>query len=535
MGSLSSVRKRYATEVVHAAASITLPLDIPATRVTPETTAANTANPFNFESIELRALDKKALTLLGLTDADSGYEQLVCTRNVLHYYWRMRSWATYTGPVASFTDVRPQYTAQFLDALNVPNPVQTFHVGASAAGLTLNPLYLTYSGGSAGDDIMGQVAYTGVLGADAFFWQNYGQVELTAKKRSAPGAPWTDDNFAAGGAINVYEVSGTRRLKIWTQTSGATPTPRLYVDFVPGLPTATLDGFNNFGLGRFIQIEFIGTTVTPNLGIAGIEMRSYHGFNPTLSNDTMAAGWAIQTLDGWGEKSRTIQCISLSSTAMLVSNISAELSKNGTILMAQMPAADPVWDFARCLPQAIHSAAGRIALTRRTTMTLNDGGYGYIKPVNEIDLDYKDPTTIDFCTGAITGEGTDLAHFGDYLLFSLRIEVDPGLELVGSLFNVTVGSAAVYITTDNWLGGSVPQLTEQHVLDVINILKSVPQFSENPFHFRNVMDWLKKAGSTMLNLAPEVATIASAVMPELAPVAMPLAAAISAGRAMRRG
>ncbi len=504
----NNVRTHYASAVLQAAATVTLPLDIPISRIAEMTEPVSTANPFFFQGIDLGNAASAVYNGGGsgqqqTPDAskNTGYSAVIMTRSPLHslFMWDYQVALTDAGG----SDVRPDYQMRF--NYNPYDPAQSapslpVH-GPST--FPLSPQYLDYFAGAKA--VHGPTTYPARVGDDTYFFATPGEILIS----------WAGATGVTG-SINVYAYLGNQKQRIAHK----------------GINTAALLWkmevyWTELQWGGFIAIEVELATA----GAHTINTVDYLYGPTSTGNSHTAPMWSVLPIPGLVAKADTVQSISVVSSALLLTNKAKVVDMNGTVVMAQMPKAVPFWQIVQSDVLTVHDTVSRQTFNRREIENLKTGAYVWSKPADLNDFRFRTPDAVSWQSSTRSSLITDLSLVSECILVSFRVEVQ-GTDPQGASFNLTAGYGLNFMSTDPWYGSNISELSDQHRSDILEILKRVEQFHENPFHFSSVLNWLKKAGETMLNLAPEVLEVASAVAPEIAPVAMPLAAAATAGRAM---
>lgn len=96
---------------------------------------------------------------------------------------------------------------------------------------------------------------------------------------------------------------------------------------------------------------------------------------------------------------------------------------------------------------------------------------------------------------------------------------------------ITTNFGVEFMTTNQWYPLSVPRFTTSEYAAAMRMLAALPQFHDNPFHFSDIINFLRKGMSIFSKVAPPIAAGLSLAFPEFSPVLAPLGAA---GQAMAK-
>jgi hypothetical protein len=494
----------YSSAVAAAAASIALPLERHAVKVGGSGRVASIANP---RLSDTETLDRMKTGVDSLDKRNNGFGGYILVRSPLlglikwipdhSQYAYIPHFAARTGAV----ETDPASMAYYLGELGTTRKILISHL-------------------TCGDEhaMHGPILYPVRRAEQGYYWQGPGSVYFKFWKLGSYN-PFTGVGtpLAITGNLRMYILNGDE------ETVDPIDFGVVNADF----KIITLDsapGTDSWGFGYYIRFELeIGSTTND----VEISMQSIYGQNPTNN-----AGWAHLPMAGYVEKASTVQSIGIAGMSLLLSNRSRMLDKNGSIVMAQFPKGDSFWDTLNHGPAPLYERAYSSTTSSSDRLNFETGGYCFAKP-DVSDLSVRAFATVDVSEIQVTSYGTELTMLGDWLYAGVSLQKDLDQNPLGNIYDLQVGWSVCFQTMDPWYAQVQGGLGGNQINDLVDLLGKMDQFHCNPFHFSDILGWLKKAGSTILNVAPGIAEAVSAAMPETAPVLLPMAAGMTAMRAMR--
>ncbi len=227
-------------------------------------------------------------------------------------------------------------------------------------------------------------------------------------------------------------------------------------------------------------------------------------------------------------KMASISAIRMIGVAALMTNTAADLYRGGEISMAQTPNSV---NFARYLGDVGFTALSSDA--NSTTMDFKTGGYGFLKPTRTGDMEMQTVFTADV-SNAVNGAVFSLIPKYDYLTIMTTVNaVVSGASATypGGMAVFTPCCAVEFETSDVWYVLDTPGYRSDLYETAYEMLKTMgkKQFFENPIHWGAITDFIRNAAKTVMGYAPKIASLVSELNPELAPIALPVGAALKAG------
>jgi hypothetical protein len=479
----------HTKKVIQAGMFVSLPMEVPARRLCSDSVHTAVANPFSYEQKQLQQIE--AVDTPGYDVADNAYDAMIVTRS----------------PLTSDISWNPQFQQSTYDAV-FTNPLTfdstSFTTPLYGGGWTsIDVAYLVWS---AGGKLHGDTVYNLRLGSKTYFWLGPGDITIAA-------------TVATSATFRMFALRGRDEELIREGDMELITALSVDVKF-------RQQGTPRWDNGHWVRIEASVDAVGP----ISFSLTVTYGANATPKYN---AGWSVKPIPGFEAKATSVSSIAVPAVSMLVSNSSTELSKNGSIIMAQIPSATPYWDLMQAGPAAMFERVGSVNRSMFKRDNFATGGYTFLKPSTSADLGFIPYQSYDLISGKISTESTPVDSAGDYLYAGVALETDDAVP-VGNNYAITRSWGVDFETMDSWFYTNTSDLTIAEVQQVCDLIAHVPQFHENPFHFSDITKFMKTAGSKFMDLLPALSTAVSAVVPEAAPVLMPLTAAAESARKLAR-
>jgi len=253
---------------------------------------------------------------------------------------------------------------------------------------------------------------------------------------------------------------------------------------------------------------------------------------------------AHRPLPGIFDKLGNIQRVRMIGAALMVTPDVQELARGGFVVTLQLP--------EHQLPEAyvVNSArsssySNEISTTRLDNWFTPDGidsrdfslgVYAFHKPVTKSS--FKMTALTNFAQNITASTSINAGpYMGSTSLFSPFYAPDgwlltavstpqPALNsggasyYPGALAHFTYSFSVEFETIDIWFNAIQPtMMTTAELERFFQLMITVPQFHENPFHFSDLVKWLKGAVGTVRKFAPGILGAVAAVQPEFAPAA----------------
>lgn len=199
--------------------------------------------------------------------------------------------------------------------------------------------------------------------------------------------------------------------------------------------------------------------------------------------------------------------------SLLFTNTSAEIAKNGNIIMAQLPCAQPWYNY-------ITEYDALAAYPTATTLSYETGGYGFWKPKGIQDFEFV--TQVTSSSGVVDSCYYPLTPAHDYLGFFVQCD-NNGVTGNGTQATIVPCWHMEFSSSNQFhllrpVKGNSNALTRD-----LQRLRTVAQFHENPLHISDLMNALKTTGRVALKYAPSLIKALTAVFPEYAGILQPAA------------
>jgi hypothetical protein len=479
----SQLRNRVLSLNSVTAASIALPHEFAPHRVSDEYTTKHTsiASPFLIETLDCSNAQSRTgdvspngtMVIMLFKDAARAYGRTVCNPNNLPY----------------------NYAARFV-TVATPTPSMRWNFGGELEipfchFVDTNSLSTTYL------HPHGEILYAGQHEARKGIWMNYGE-GITINVGSAP----------TGAELMPKILRG----KTWI----GLPSVEMHTNTVFIAPYTAYYSFtlrDDAAPGDFTDINYIN-------------LYNSSAF-PTIF------GWL--PLPGVVNKAGVISACRIIAASLLVSNVSQALKSSGVVNMAQ---ASPGTDIPNLLTNAV-TFAGQDP-SQAYSGKWDNGVYGYVAPIGPEDFMFKEPFITQIGTGSSTMLDCAFELVPDlgFLVSTVVSAVDAsGSEVIypANVALVTTSYGVEFITNDNWFVSDMPHTSVDAYKHGLILLKTVPQFHENPKHIKQILEMLLAGGKGVLKYGPQVLAALTALAPEAAPVTVPTSAALVAvNTALRR-
>lgn len=296
----------------------------------------------------------------------------------------------------------------------------------------------------------------------------------------------------------------------------------------------------------------LGGTAT---GFFDLKQSGYYRFSYTAP-DPVGLGWYLDVsivgtcdsfefmpVPGLASRSQDIPELRTVGSSLMLSPKSTQQAEGGLVVGLQIPEGEFPTTYLNLSTSGVPADAGTLdrMLSARHAKTLDasKGIYGWHKPTAEADMGFQKPFIYNSLaqssdpalpnsgrTRAVGYRGA-LYPKGGWMLLAWKGAPNPvtGLAYPGCNVKVTAAIAINFDTESVWYdvrkasGASAGALVEVRAM-----LENVEQFTENPFHFKDITNWIRKNSDTLKGLAKKGLT---AFTGAFAPEALPLAAAIN--------
>jgi len=384
----------------------------------------------------------------------------------------------------------------------------------------------------------------GTLFSNTESMHNYFFVQANASNPATICAAFRHDifndssDFETNCSIVIYRY--LRRGEERPVTSQVFTTTSLPAWFVPD-PAASnnygstyIQQISETGYYRLVMVSALGygnSTSAPVVEYA-IEVQMC-GNNNATSATTAQGAFSIQVMPDFLHHSDEIRSMRSLAVSALLTVDAPELSRGGRVSARQLPEHDMWWLYRGDDSFRVGSTSGGVVFPGET------GVYGFLKPTSEDDFRLFDPYigAVLESTGAAPADSsvTPSYHWnpisppGGWLMLSATgvtstITVDPTPPFTSAQAHLTLSWSMEYTTNSTWFMTTHASVSAREWSNAFAIIKDMPQFHENPFHFSDITNWLKGAAKTVWNYAPRILGKVSEVVPELKPAAVALSA-----------
>jgi hypothetical protein len=125
------------------------------------------------------------------------------------------------------------------------------------------------------------------------------------------------------------------------------------------------------------------------------------------------------------------------------------------------------------------------------SMNASKGMYGFMKPIQPSDFEFQNYVDLD-SSGAIEDCYYPIDDVKSFLVVVLTIPV-----AAGCAGYFTSRYSIEYLTEDTWRETEYSTVPEQAYSEALNLLRRIDQFHENPLHWSDIWNGIKKAVSTV--------------------------------------
>lgn len=334
----------------------------------------------------------------------------------------------------------------------------------------------------------------------------YGEFIVSARNALSGSAFWIDAGLAAENASATVVLTFTEPANLTTSVLHFTAT-RLLADDAEEEVAAIIDhslsqphsisltlqesGYYKFGIfmtnvGLSAVISDVKITITQRASYASV-----HYVQESYLNRS------------------TVEGVRVLGASMLLSNICPEISKQGEIYAAVSPDSIPWFSYLGDMDKHVfrRSATGRAQFAWAT------GLYAIAKPQNRDSLELTD--------SAFSVDGVSLSAFRPFrdLGTVCALVERPAVSVAGSgspaVTNLMV-TRAIEFTTESQMYDTRPAtMSTEAYEEFITALRSADCFYENPFHWSDIGNFIRRAANAVMTYGPYVlrgAEVAAAVM-----------------------
>jgi hypothetical protein len=205
--------------------------------------------------------------------------------------------------------------------------------------------------------------------------------------------------------------------------------------------------------------------------------------------------------------------IRVSGASLLVSAVAPELTKGGSIAIAQVPQMSCI-DYLDYHCDEMYDVLAKINVRECFIGNAKDGCYGYLRPAGLHDFEMVE-------TFVETENGIRLAR-NNAVGFSWLVAawVVPKYDnyYTGCHFRLIAAHAFEFMSVSQWRELSTPTLSPEVWEEALTFLSSMPQFSENPKHLAMLRSMFNSVLRGVRSHSSTVASILGLFFPQAAPL-----------------
>jgi len=327
-------------------------------------------------------------------------------------------------------------------------------------------------------------------------------------------------------SVGIYDVAAGGSLPVVTFPSLA---------MTLTLAGATAPAYSaSFESGAFAKI------VITKSGYYTLKLTGNMGVGSTIGwyvqVDVVGSSSTIQWLPvpGLDVRAAEISALRMVGTSYMISPSSTALSEGGTIVGLQtVETVSPTsyLPFDQSATPTMGLTSQLIGQRHATSLNFKDGMYGWHKPTSVRCFDYQEPfiyNSAQESVGAslITGGDRQVVGYrsnmyppGGWMVIAFQAAKNPlgGTDFPGAVARLTYSVATNIDTNSIWYSVALPNrgITME---EVMVCLKDVPQFTENPFHWSDITNWISRNANVLKVVAKAgITALTGAVMPEALP------------------
>jgi hypothetical protein len=220
------------------------------------------------------------------------------------------------------------------------------------------------------------------------------------------------------------------------------------------------------------------------LGIAAPLVADY---GSVTINSIIIAGsgscWAHQPIPGFEYNVESVQGARIIGASTMFTNTAAMLNLGGQCAMYQSAESEEWQSYA--ITNLYSVLAG---LNDSKAFNMANGIYGFLKPTQTEDFDYKCHLTIN--NGLVVDSFYPVDNSGSFLVMVANCP-----SAAGCIGYVTLRDSVEYLTLDVWRETKYAEVNSVVYSRALETLKMLPQFHENPLHLSDLWSGIKSVVS----------------------------------------
>jgi hypothetical protein len=258
-------------------------------------------------------------------------------------------------------------------------------------------------------------------------------------------------------------------------------------------------------------------------GLPSYITASFQGTCPVLAHTP---------LPGIVNRELTIPDLRINGTSIMVTPDSTELAKGGRLTAVQLdPGLMAENFFVGMVEDSTDPATALQNLDGQESRGFDNGYYGFMKPASAEDYEMVQPFRYNAAygtrAGALTTDSSTVCAFSSPLKppggwLCVGVMVAPtyagSKPYAGGLCHTTHNLSLEYVSPDPWYMRAQTTTSNSQMQAAFELVSRAPQHFDNSFHWTDITRWLGKAWDKVNSILPEVAAVASALIPEATPL-----------------
>lgn len=206
--------------------------------------------------------------------------------------------------------------------------------------------------------------------------------------------------------------------------------------------------------------------------------------------------WALPYMES---KQDSLPMVRTTALSLMWSNAASALHAEGVIAGVQLKPGQAWMDLIGPSDNPVTEVLKTTGGEGATEKPLKKGMYGFHKPVNQHAL-VETSLSRSNKYGVVDYVAPLVDQDGWLAIAATTVSVD-GLYPGGDGF-LTACWAVEFASPDPWYGSMVPEGSIHNFEEALTLVKTIPQWHENPLHVRDIMSFLRGVGVKALKIAP---------------------------------
>jgi len=301
-----------------------------------------------------------------------------------------------------------------------------------------------------------------------------------------------------GSTLYAGSVSGSEQRFLWCDaydTYSVTVTPTFTGNLQMISDTYyTGSGYVNAGLGQifavttgtpFVAIVKNSSGGTPNLtpGYYGLAFACPAGGSITLTSGVISgtgASFGHRAIPNFDVNAASCEGTRILAASLMYTNTAAQLNLGGDIVMTQTDKGD---NWMNYISTDLFTTVANLSSSH--PMNLSHGGYGWLRPTETADFEYKTHLEYD-SAGRLRDSAYPIDEQGSFMIMVTSCP-DP----LGAIGYYTIAPGIEYLTNDTYRDVEFASVHYRVYEEAINYLKCLQQFNENPLHISDLWREIK--------------------------------------------